>query len=109
MEPEKDVLTDKEKRLAAFSYLFGFISGFIILVSEKNSRFVRFHALQSTITFFTLFITTVILEVIPGYGPFLGALVFFASAAYGLTLIRDAIQGKYCKVPHIGNIVEKEV
>ena len=36
---------------ALFSYLLGIISGIVFLVIEKDNKFVRFHALQSIITF----------------------------------------------------------
>jgi uncharacterized membrane protein len=34
-----------------FCYILGFITGIVFLVVEKRSSFVRFHAMQSTITF----------------------------------------------------------
>lgn len=112
MEEQKKVIPKEEDNpriMAACSYFFGFISGLIILTIERKNRFVRFHATQSIITFLTLFIATVILEFIPIVGPVLGALVLLFSGIYALFLISKAIQGIYYKVPHIGNIVEKEV
>lgn len=34
---------------AAISYLFGFFSGIPVLIMERENKFVRFHALQSTL------------------------------------------------------------
>lgn len=112
MEEQKKLITKEEENhrvMAACSYLFGFISGLIILTVERKNRFVRFHATQSIITFITLFIAIVILEFIPIIGPVIGALLLLFSGIYALFLISKAIQGIYYKVPHIGNIVEKEV
>jgi len=36
---------------AALSYLLGWVTGAAMLVIERQNRFVRFHALQSTIVF----------------------------------------------------------
>ena len=36
---------------AALAYLLGFLTGILFLVIEKDSKFVRFHALQSTMVF----------------------------------------------------------
>ena len=36
---------------AALSYLVGFVTGIIFLLVEKENKFVRFHAMQSTLVF----------------------------------------------------------
>jgi len=102
-------ITDKEKRLAAIAYLFGFISGFCVLLLEKHNHFVRFHAMQSIFTFLFFFLVTVVLELIPIVGPIAGSIVFLFSGVYGLFLISKAMQGSYYKVPHIGDVVENQV
>lgn len=102
-------ITDQEKRLAAIAYLFGFVSGFFVLLVEKESHFVRFHALQSVFTFLVLFLLTVVLEFIPIVGPIGGSLVVLFSGLYGLFLVNKAITGEYYKVPHLGEIVENQV
>ena len=38
---------------AALAYLGGMLSGIAFLILEKENRYVRFHAMQSTITFFS--------------------------------------------------------
>ena len=39
--------------VATLAYLLGWISGAILLLTERQNRFVRFHALQSVIVFYT--------------------------------------------------------
>ena len=39
---------------AALSYVLGWITGLIFFLSEKQNKFVRFHAMQSIITFGSL-------------------------------------------------------
>jgi uncharacterized membrane protein len=50
---------------ALLSYLLGFITGIIFYVIEKDNKFVRFHAMQSTITFGALFVLNTIFTFIP--------------------------------------------
>ena len=50
-----------ENLMGAASYLLGFITGIIMLLLEKQSKFVRFHAMQSTILFGGVFIINMIL------------------------------------------------
>lgn len=40
-----------ENIAGALAYVLGFVTGIFFLVVEKNSKFVKFHALQSTIVF----------------------------------------------------------
>ncbi|MBW2281571.1 MAG: hypothetical protein JRG82_12585, partial [Deltaproteobacteria bacterium] len=65
--------TGLDPRLAAaLSYLFGFVTGIIFLVVERDSQYVRFHAMQSTVTFISLFVIRVLAEVVPVIGPAVG-------------------------------------
>ena len=41
----------KDTHTAVLAYLLGFISGIIVLLLEKESSFVKFHAMQSTMAF----------------------------------------------------------
>ena len=56
---------------AALSYLVGFITGVLFLVIEKDNRFVRFHAMQSTVVFLAIVGIDILLQSVP----ILGALV----------------------------------
>jgi len=87
-------------------YLFGFVSGIFFLIIEKENKFVRYHALQSTLAFAILFIVKVILIAIPLIGwallPVLGivAIIVWVFSMY------KAYQGEYFKLPIIGNMAE---
>src|SRR6187402_569105 len=56
---------------AALAYLVGFVTGIIFLLVEKENKFVRFHAMQSTLLFIGVILVDVVLNLIP----FLGFLV----------------------------------
>src|SRR3990167_6483664 len=47
--------------VAALSYLLGFITGVVILLVEKDDKFIRFHAMQSSVVSGALFIVSLVL------------------------------------------------
>jgi uncharacterized membrane protein len=90
---------------AALSYLVGFVTGIIFLLVEKDNKFVRFHAMQSTL----LFVGIVLLDVVLNMIPFLGFLVVVfvvipASALLWLLLMFKAYQGEEFKLPLVGQM-----
>ena len=54
-----------ENLMAAASYLLGFVTGIIFLLIEKQSKFDRFHAMQSTLLFGGLFIVNIFYTLCP--------------------------------------------
>ena len=88
---------------AALSYLLGFISGILFLVVEKENRFVRFHAMQSTIVFGLLVVVDVVLQVLPLLGFLIVVFIVIpASAILWLLLMYKAYQGEEFKLPIVG-------
>ncbi len=88
---------------AALSYLLGFITGILFLLVEKENRFVRFHAMQSTIVFALLVVVDVVLQVIPLLGFLMVVFIVIpASAVLWLLLMYKAYQGEDFKLPIVG-------
>ncbi len=88
-------------------YLFGFITGILFLVLEKKSSFVRFHAMQSTITFLGLFVLSLILGMIP----IIHLLVYpiwILTLLLWLLLMIKALQGKRYALPVVGKMAEEK-
>ena len=90
---------------AALSYLVGFVTGIIFLVLEKDNRFVRFHAMQSTLVFAGIVAIDILLQIVP----LLGALVVIfvvipLSAILWLLLMFKAYQGEEFKLPLVGQM-----
>lgn len=98
-----------ENLMGAASYLLGFITGIIFLVIEKQSKFVRFHAMQSTILFGGVFVLNFGLGLIPILGWLLGLILTFASFIFWIILMWKAFQGEMYKVPKIGDLAEKQL
>jgi uncharacterized membrane protein len=91
---------------AALTYLVGFVTGIIFLLVEKENRFVRFHAMQSTLLFAGIVAIDILIKAVL---PFLGALfvtvaVIPPSAALWLWMMYKAYQGEEFKLPLVGKI-----
>jgi len=95
---------------AALSYLVGFVTGVIFLLLEKENKFVRFHAMQSTI----LFAGIVAIDILVQLVPILGALVVIfvvipASAILWLLLMFKAYQGEEFRLPLVGDVAAERM
>jgi uncharacterized membrane protein len=99
---------NNQNLMGAVAYLLGPITGIILLLVEKQNKFVRFHAMQSTIVFGGLFVVQIVLGFIPIIGWTIGSLLGLASLILWIVLMLMAFQGKMYKLPYIGEIAEKQ-
>src|SRR3989339_158957 len=88
------VAKGNENLMAAASYLLGFVTGIVILLIEKQSSFVRFHAMQSTLLFGGIFIANLALGFIPILGWLVGLLLSFVAFILWLVCMWKAFQGE---------------
>ncbi|HSK64657.1 MAG TPA: DUF4870 domain-containing protein [Pyrinomonadaceae bacterium] len=115
-----------ENIAALLSYIFGWLSGLIFFLIEKDSRLVRFHAMQSLLLNISIFVIAVVLWIFwiflffigGAIGDIVGTLfglvgtllwvVFWIGilVAWILCLVK-AFQAQYFKLPVIGNFAEK--
>jgi len=91
------------------TYLLGFITGILFFVLEKDNSFVRFHAMQSIITFGGIFVLSLILGFIPIIGWILALLLPFVALILWILLMVKAYQGERFKLPVIGDMAEKQI
>ena len=99
-----------EPHLAAtIAYLGGAITGIVMLVLEKQDRFVRFHAMQSTITFLSVAVLHFILLGVPLIGWALYLPFVVGIFALWVFLMMNAFQGKMYKLPYIGDFAEQQI
>lgn len=90
---------------AALAYLVGFVSGIVFLLIEKENKFVRFHAMQSTITFIGIVLVDILVQIVPILGALLVLFVVIpASAILWLLLMYKAYQGEEFKLPLVGQM-----
>jgi uncharacterized membrane protein len=105
MEGKGRSSTGLEENVAGcLCYLLWFVTGIVFLVVERESRFVKFHAKQSTITFLVLFVILLLI----GWIPVIGAMVWILSLVLWLLLMIKALQGKQYSLPIVGKVVEEK-
>ncbi|WP_456327266.1 DUF4870 domain-containing protein [Archaeoglobus sp.] len=85
------------------AYLFGPLSGIVLLLIERN-HFVRFHAMQSTVTFISLWILAGISRFIPFVGWILVGLINVVAVAFWIIGIYKAYRGECYRFPLFGDL-----
>jgi len=101
----------------ALCYVLGWISGIYFLVTEKNDRFLRFHALQSIIVFAIITVLYFVLSMFFTLALWrLWALISMLNTLLGLgslvlwaLLMYKAYNNEYFKLPFVGEIAHKQV
>ena len=95
------------KLAALLSYLAGFVTGIVFLLIEKDNKYVRFHAMQSTIVSGGLFVLQWVLAFIP-FLMMLVPLVGLAGLVLWIVCMVKAYQGEKFKLPIVGDIAERQ-
>jgi uncharacterized membrane protein len=89
-------------------YLAGWITGLIFFLIEKESKFVRFHAIQSIAAYVVLFVIYLILWFIPVIGWIINIFLAIAMFVLWILLMYKAYHGEKFKLPIVGNFAEKQ-
>jgi len=96
-------------------YVLGWVSGLVFILIEKENKFVRFHAVQSIVTFGSITVVSILLSIL-GLIPFIGVVFDIINWIIGLlafvlwiVLMVKAYQGATYKLPWAGNIAEKRI
>ena len=92
---------------ALLAYVLGWITGLIIILIEKQNKFVRFHAMQSIVTFGGLTVLLLVLGFIPVIGWAAMPVVYVVELILWVVLMIKAYQGETFKLPIAGDIAEK--
>ena len=94
-------------------YLFWWVTGIIFFVIEKDSKFVRYHAMQSIVVFGAISVAMIILSLLIRI-PFAGLIFLIIYVLVGILafvlwiiLMINAYQGKKIKMPWAGDVAEK--
>lgn len=94
---------------AALAYVFGFISGIVFLMLDKEDEFIRKSAAQSTVFSLIGLIASILLKIIPIIGNILSSIVIMLFFIAWIVLIIKATHNIYLKLPGISHISEKYV
>lgn len=95
--------------IAVMAYLGGALTGIVVLIMEKHDQFVRFHAMQSTVTFLVVLVANLLLRNIPMVGRLAYLPMWLAVAALWLLLMVKAFMGERYKLPYIGDFAERQL
>ncbi|HTC23038.1 MAG TPA: DUF4870 domain-containing protein [Gemmatimonadales bacterium] len=101
----------------ALSYLLGPVTGIIFLLLERTNKFVRFHAMQSTVLGVAWIVFSIALSVLSGIVPVIGWIFgLLISIVLGiggfilwLLLMWNAYQGKEWELPVVGPFARKQL
>jgi uncharacterized membrane protein len=95
-------------------YVLWWVSGLVFLLLEKENRFVRFHAMQSIVTFGAITVVSIVLSILAAIIPFIGFIFGILNVIIGLlafvlwiVLMVKAYQGETYKLPWAGDQAEK--
>lgn len=117
--PNGPTSTNMDPNVAAgLSYVLGWITGLIFFLIEKQNRFVRFNAMQSIVLYgaTTIFyialgiLSTALVYAVPILGCLFGlieGLVGLGVFVLWIICLINAFQGKYFKIPVIGDYAER--
>ncbi|HEC87320.1 MAG TPA: DUF4870 domain-containing protein [Thermoplasmatales archaeon] len=103
----KTSMNMEENTAGLLSYVGIWITGIIFYFMEKENKTVKFHALQSILTFLPLNILICIFLIIPFFGWIIAGLLILLLLILWLILIIKAYQGEKFKLPVVGDIAEK--
>ena len=94
---------------ALLCYLGTWITGIIFFLIEKENKTVKFHAMQSIITFGGLNIIMFVVGFIPVINLFAVPVLWVVEVILWIVLMVKAYQGQMIKLPIAGDIAEKQI
>ena len=98
-----------ENTAGLLCYVLGWIGGIVFLLLERESDFVRFHAIQSIVVFGVLSAAIRVISWIPLIGWMIGAGLGIVCFVLWIILMVKAGQGKRYKIRWAGDFAEKWV
>ena len=90
-------------------YVLGWISGLVFILIEQESKFVRYHAMQSIYIFGAINVVAIVLGWIPVIGNVIAGLLGLLGFILWIFLMIRAYQGAKPKVLWAGDLAEKWV
>ena len=112
---KKTVFDLDEKIAGLLCYALAFVSGIFFYVMEHENKYVRFHALQSTVWFLVICAVSIVLRILTNFPiigslfVFLGGLVSLFCFASWIYLMYMAYKGAEFKIPILGEVVWNQV
>lgn len=98
----KSSLGMEENLAALLAIFFTPISAIILLIMEKDSKFVKFHAIQSIAIVVCVFVINIVLGFIPILGWILLLFINLGVFILWIVLLLKAYQGEWFELPVVG-------
>jgi uncharacterized membrane protein len=98
-----------ENIAALIAYLFGWLSGLIIFLVEKESYFVRFHALQSLLFFGGMSLILGVLGRIPVVGWVIAVIGGILTFVFWIIGMVNAFRGELYRFPVVGDFAARQI
>lgn len=98
-----------ENVASALCYVLGWLTGLIFILVEKDDKTVRFHAMQSILTFLPLGILGWIIGTMGYAFVFIGGLILIVEIILWVVLIYKAYKGEIFMVPIVGSIAANQL
>lgn len=89
--------------VCALTYVFGWVSGLVFFLAEKQDKDIRFNAAQSIVVFGAL----TVLGMVPVIGVVLSPIIFLGGLVLWIVLVVKAYQGTALKLPVVGDLANK--
>ena len=99
----------QENIASLLCYLFGWVSGLIFLLLEKENKTVRFNAMQSIVVFGGCNVIILILGFIPVIGWALIPVVALLSFVLWIVLMIKSFQGQTLRLPLAADLADKYI
>jgi len=96
-----------ENTAGLLCYVLGWVSGIVFVILERESSFVKYHAVQSVIVFGAFSIIGALLGLIPILGLIVRIAIGILAFVLWIVLMIKASQGERYKVKWAGDYAEK--
>ncbi len=96
-----------ENVAGALCYLLGWVTGLVFLVLEQQSAYVRYHAMQSVVTFGGIAAVSLVLSLLSGIGFVLQQALGLLSVVLWILLMVKAWQGERYRLTWISDVVDR--
>lgn len=96
-----------ENVTALLAYLLGWVSGLVVYLLEKENRYVRFHAMQSILTFGAITLLGILLGAIPLLNSFLLPILNLLAIVLWIVLMVKAWQHETVRLPVVAGFADE--
>ncbi len=112
-EPKKSSTGLEPNVAALLAYLFGWVSGLVFFLIEKENKFVRFAAMQSILLSVSMFVIYFVISIVAsatfGLGALLLPIVWIGFLIVWIMLMVKAYQNEEWELPLIGKLARDVV